>query len=221
MVYLHSSQCAGVQNSNAFQAIQYNFSIGSPELRATVAELLKRHFSPAHFIDKQNVVCSNGLNGLINSLIYILTDENESVLMPTPAYGMLVDVVQKRNGVKCFFSDVEDIDQFSACAIDDILNSFSTTIQQAERQRTPVKVILMCNPHNPVGKCYDAEVLKAIHQFCRAQGLHLVVDEIYALSAFGETFRSALSLNEFPTDNLHVLYGISKVFLINPQNTPC
>ncbi|PLB49978.1 PLP-dependent transferase [Aspergillus steynii IBT 23096] len=135
--------------------------------------------------------------------------------MPTPAYGMLVDVVQKRNGVKCVFSDVEDIDQFSASAIDDILAAFSITIQEAERQGASVKVILMCNPHNPVGKCYDAEVLRAILRFCCERGLHLVVDEIYALSAFGETWSSALSLDEMPTDNLHVLYGISKDWGLN------
>ncbi|KAH8435151.1 pyridoxal phosphate-dependent aminotransferase [Aspergillus melleus] len=123
---------------------------------------------------------------------------------------MLADVSQKRNGVKCVFADVEHIDQFSASAIDDLLATVSSTIEEAQAQGNPVKVIMMCNPHNPVGRCYDAEVMGAIRQFCHQRGLHLVVDEIYALSAFGETFYSALSLEEMPTDNVHVLYGISK-----------
>ncbi|KAI9039813.1 pyridoxal phosphate-dependent aminotransferase [Aspergillus affinis] len=196
-------------------ANHYNFSTGSPELRTTVADLINRHFSPSKLVDQRNVICSNGLNGLINSLIYTLLDENETVLMPTPAYGMLADVSQKRNEVKCVFADVEDIDQFSASAIDDLLATFSSSIDEAQAQGNPVRVIMMCNPHNPVGRCYDTDVMRAILRFCHQRGLHLVVDEIYALSAFGESFKSALSLDEMPTDNVHVLYGISKDFGFN------
>ena len=41
---------------------------------------------------------------------------------------------------------------------------------------------MLCNPHNPVGQCYSAEVIWKIAAFCHRCGLHLVSDEVYALS---------------------------------------
>lgn len=57
-------------------------------------------------------------------------------------------------------------------------------------------------------------------QFCRKYNLHLVSDEIYALSVFNSTappvpFTSVLSIDSaglIDPEYLHVFYGMSKVF---------
>ncbi|KAF9886580.1 hypothetical protein FE257_011352 [Aspergillus nanangensis] len=190
--------------------IRYNYSSGSPELRATMADLANRHFSPSTTIQPENVIATNGLTGLVNSLIYTLLDKNETVLMPTPAYNLLVTAAQKRNDIKCVFADTEDIDQFSASAVGQYLTAFSVAMERAYQNGTPVKAILMCNPHNPLGKCYDREVLRAVVEFCHERQIHLIADEIYGLSALDGSFSSTLSLKRMPTENLHVIYGISK-----------
>lgn len=194
-------------------AIQYNFSIGSPELRQTAADLFNRHFKPSHTVHRENIVCTNGITGLVNSLVYTLLDENEALIMPLPAYNLLVTAAGKRNHIHCLFSDVEDIDQFSESSTDQVIAAFAATIAQAEQQGTPAKAILLCNPHNPLGKSYDREVLKSVLKFCQQQNIHLIVDEIYALSAFPGSFCSALSIEGISLQNLHVMYGVSKVRL--------
>ncbi|KAJ5604114.1 PLP-dependent transferase [Penicillium hordei] len=191
-------------------AIMYNHTSGSPALRATVADLINRHFTPSKEVQPQNVIAANGLTGLINSLAYTLLEDNESILMPTPAYNLLVTATEKRNDIHCVFADTEDIDQFCSTDIDDYLAAFSAAIDQASDRGNPVKAILLCNPHNPLGRCYERKVLKAVLEFCHRGRLHLIVDEIYALSALDGSFCSALSLEALPTDNVHVLYGISK-----------
>lgn len=72
------------------------------------------------------------------------------------------------------------------------------------------------------GRCYTPESLKALFALCGKHKIHLISDEIYALSVCdsGEPgavpFISVLSL---PKDGLidetyvHVLYGLSKVSL--------
>lgn len=100
-------------------------------------------------------------------------------------------------------------------------------LEQALMQSTvSVKAVILCNPHNPLGRCYGREMVILYAQFCQKHQLHLIVDEIYALSVFPsrdvphpERFASALSVNfeEAGVDSscIHVVYGMSKDFNAN------
>lgn len=78
---------------------------------------------------------------------------------------------------------------------------------------------MLCHPHNPLGQCYPRETLIAIMQLCNKYKIHLIADEIYAMSIYNipdanaVQFESILSLD---TDRyidhkyLHHLYGMSK-----------
>ena len=57
--------------------------------------------------------------------------------------------------------------------------------KETEPQR--IKVLLLCNPHNPVGQCYPVDVIQKIGAFCHKRGLHLVSDEVYALSVLEDS----------------------------------
>ena len=69
----------------------------------------------------------------------------------------------------------------------------------------------------PVGRCYSRETLVGLMRLCASKGIHLISDEIYALSVFrrddgpSEEFVSALSID--PTGiidpaQVQVLYGM-------------
>lgn len=82
-----------------------------------------------------------------------------------------------------------------------------------------VKAVLVCNPHNPLGQCYEKHVLQALFNFCGKHNLHFISDELYALSVHelkGNSdarpeFCSALSLRG-ASNQVHVVYGLSKDF---------
>lgn len=100
-------------------------------------------------------------------------------------------------------------------------------------EKSRIKAVLLCNPHNPLGRCYPKKVLLEVMEFCQEHGLHLIVDEIYALldlnvggdeggdgDGQGE-FVSALSLTEplvrsgavkVDPSRVHVVWSASKVF---------
>jgi 1-aminocyclopropane-1-carboxylate synthase len=72
---------------------------------------------------------------------------------------------------------------------------------------------------NIVGRCYPIRTLKSILHFCATHSLHLISDEIYALSTFSAPdavpFTSVLSLDTssvIDPDLVHVTYGLSKDF---------
>jgi aspartate/methionine/tyrosine aminotransferase len=83
-----------------------------------------------------------------------------------------------------------------------------------------IRALVVTNPHNPTGRCYTPDVLADIATFCQDADIHLVVDEVYALSQTQEyasgtpAFMSALSL-DLPSmgvdpARVHVLWGTSK-----------
>jgi len=102
-----------------------------------------------------------------------------------------------------------------------------------------VRALLVTNPHNPLGQCYPRPVLEALLKFASSHKLHIIFDEIYALSVFdhvlesrtpSNSMRSSLSRVKQPfmsvlaLDNLdelidpaftHVIYGLSKDFCLN------
>jgi hypothetical protein len=95
----------------------------------------------------------------------------------------------------------------------------------AEKSR--IKAVLLCNPHNPLSRCYPKESLLEVMEFCQEHGLHLIVDEIYALTDLNITpakappFVSALSLTEplvpegavkVDPSRIHVVWSASKLF---------
>ncbi|KAL5358302.1 pyridoxal phosphate-dependent transferase [Aspergillus floccosus] len=184
---------------------------GSEALRESMANFMNRHFDPSYKILQKHIVAMNSAATLINMLMYTLLDEGEGVMMPTPGYTFLQNAAETRNFVRSVFANTESLeDQFISRCASGFVAALESSVATAETQGVRVKAVLLCNPHNPVGKCYEPGVLRAIMEFCSRKNLHLVIDEIYALSAFGAPFNSALSIDHLGCENLHVVYGVSK-----------
>lgn len=93
--------------------------------------------------------------------------------------------------------------------------------------RSRIKAVVLCNPHNPVARCYTKQALIECMEFCQERGLHLISDEIYALTNLQDAphnapvFRSSLSLAEplvpegavkVDPSRVHVVWSASKLF---------
>jgi aspartate/methionine/tyrosine aminotransferase len=78
--------------------------------------------------------------------------------------------------------------------------------------------------HAATGACFSEEALSALVDLVVRYNIHLVSDEVYALSVFRDisgrpNFTSVLSLNlekKGAIELVHVLYGFSKVELPAP-----
>lgn len=77
-----------------------------------------------------------------------------------------------------------------------------------------------------IGQCYSKDTLYETVRFCNKYDIHLMSDEIYALSVYNTDnshpgFTSALSISLTGADRslVHVLYGFSKVCFIFRNNT--
>lgn len=99
----------------------------------------------------------------------------------------------------------------------DTVSIYESALVAAQSAGKAIKAILICNPHNPLGRAYSASTLGALLDLASRFNVHLISDEIYALSTFPvtgreiEKFTSVLSLETERLDLVHVLYGMSKV----------
>jgi gliotoxin/aspirochlorine biosynthesis aminotransferase len=93
--------------------------------------------------------------------------------------------------------------------------------------RSRIKAVVLCNPHNPLSRCYPKKAIVECMEFCQEHGLHLISDELFALmpleiaSEGAPPFTSALSLTEplvpegavkVDPSRVHVIWSASKLF---------
>lgn len=98
-----------------------------------------------------------------------------------------------------------------------------------------IKAVLLTNPSNPLGKCYPRHVLIECLEFCQERGLHLVSDELYALTDLGglekgEEVISVLSMTDpflpqgaikVDPNRVHLVWSASKLFGVSGLRVVC
>ena len=99
-----------------------------------------------------------------------LTNENDSVMIFEPLYGPIAKTIKgnKRNLV---ISDLVRRDSCYEIDFDDMENKI---------RENDVKMLILCNPHNPVGRVWTKEELLKIGKICLKNQIIIVSDEIHA-----------------------------------------
>lgn len=139
---------------------------------------------------------------------------NHGILIPRPSYQAFPADFGAKADLNCVLISFGTVDQFPIFAV----ANYETTLLEARDKGICIRALLLCNPHNPLGRCYPLETIKAFMQFCNKYDLHLFADEVYALSVFDSSLTPFISVLSFDSSSdispeyLHVVYGMSKDF---------
>lgn len=211
-----------------FQATPNMFSYdqgawGSSRLRNALAKHITRHFHPVEEMNPDNLLVANGCMSLCEMLGFSIFSPGDGILLSRPSYQAFESDFGTRAGVKCVYAAFNGEDQFSP---EGAVRGYENALLEAQAAGTTIRALLICHPHNPLGQCYPREALIAIMKFCEKHAIHLISDEIYALSTYDlgtsepstsqsiVPFRSILTIPDatahIHSDRLHVLYGMSK-----------
>lgn len=201
--------------------LSYNDTQQSPELPAAAASFLNHFFHPRVPLAPNNILAGNGLTSLLDTLFFNLADEGNVILVPTPSYGMFFHDLTTRNGLHVCPVPCDDITKARfrqhvrpGRPPPELFKRLSEAADAQRKLGREVKAVLIANPENPLACCYSQGMLRWIVKWCEQEGLHLVVDEVYALSG-GDIFNSVLTLELGEMrENVHVLYGMAKVSLV-------
>ncbi|KZT54836.1 PLP-dependent transferase [Calocera cornea HHB12733] len=196
---------------------------GSMRLSKALARMFNAYFEPVTPVKPEHMLAGAGCSAVLDMLAFHLGDPGDGVLIPVPYYVGFNSDFAARSGMKPVPVAVDESDPFGVHT----LKTFEETLRVAEAAGTPIRAVMLCNPHNPLGRCYPRETILAYARFCEEHDLHLISDEIYAFSVFPTEddehpapFVSALSIDfekEAGCDpaRVHVVYGMSKDFNAN------
>ncbi len=132
----------------------------------------------------------------ISKLIEILTDENDGVLILTPAYNAFFEVIEN-NKRKLITSS--------------LTKNYSINFEDLENKAQKSKLILLCNPHNPVGTVFSEEELLRIIDIAQKYDLWIISDDIHMDITYETKTTPILKLKSY-TDRIIIVSSISKSF---------
>ncbi|GIK07526.1 hypothetical protein Aspvir_003192 [Aspergillus viridinutans] len=190
---------------------------GDPSMVDGLASFLNEHFDPHEPVQTAHIATAPGAASCLDALLYTICDPGDAVLVPAPYWNGFDFQFRVRASVTPL---PVNCSSFARTFSLDLLVALEEAIENAT---SPVKALVLTNPHNPFAQCYPREVIEACLQFCERHDLHLISDEVYALSIFDSAdskglppFVSALSLNPVALDcaphRVHVIWSISKDF---------
>ena len=122
------------------------------------------------------ILYTSGVVPALSAVIKALTVPGDGVLVQTPVYN-------------CFFSSIRN----NGCEVvtNPLLyenNSYHIDFADLERKASDpkVKLLLLCNPHNPVGRVWTREELIRIGEICIRHDVRVIADEIHCELVYQE-----------------------------------
>ena len=152
---------------------------------------------------KSQFIFSTGVIPIISSCVRKLTTPAENVLIMTPVYNIFFNCI-RNNG--------RNIVQFP---LDYDGKEYSIDMARlAEKLADPqTTLMLLCNPHNPVGKIWDKDTLAKIGELAYDNGVTVVSDEIHCdITDPGRSYVPFASVSEKCRDNCVVCISPTKAF---------
>jgi len=120
-------------------------------------------------VEKEWLTYSPGVVAGINLLILALTQPGEKVIIQPPVYYPFYFCIQN-NGRQISENPLKLIDGRYNMDFDDL----------AKRADERTRMMILCNPHNPIGRVWEREDLLKVGEFCFQNEIILISDEIHS-----------------------------------------
>lgn len=145
---------------------------GYTETKADYFETLREWFEKRFgwYIESSWLVKTPGVVFAISAAVRALTDEGDSVLIQRPVYYPFSSSITD-NGRNLVNNPLRYSDGKYSIDLDD----FERKVREEN-----VKLFILCNPHNPVGRVWSREELIGMGDICLRYGVKVVADEIHA-----------------------------------------
>ena len=145
----------------------YGYSVTPKELFSSVAGFFKRRHGVD--IDTEWMGWSNGAIAGVAAAIRAFSKEGDGVVVCSPVYNMFHSSIRSNGRVIVESNLVYDGKEFSIDWKD-----------LEEKLSDPKnRVMIICNPHNPVGKIWTREELARIAELCYLNRVKIISDEVH------------------------------------------
>ncbi|PTM10332.1 MAG: hypothetical protein DA407_04015 [Bacteroidetes bacterium] len=134
-------------------------------------------------LNKNHIIYSPSITTTISVLVENFTSEGNGIIIQPPVFMEFRDVI--RNTKRRIIKNPLKL----------ISNQYLIDFQDLEEKAklTNNKILIICNPHNPVGRVWTNQELKQIVRICKEYDVLLISDEIHKdIIVFDNQFTSAI-----------------------------
>ena len=154
-------------------------------------------------VKKEWMIYTNGVVPAISFISQNFVNEDENILIQTPVYPPF-KLIPEANNRKVFINPLINNNGYYTVDYED----FEKKIIENN-----IKIFILCNPHNPVGRVWKKEELEKMGDICLKYNVLIISDEIHSDLIFKEhKHTSFLTLDKKYWDNLFVCTAPSKTF---------
>ncbi|MDP2078839.1 MAG: pyridoxal phosphate-dependent aminotransferase [Sulfuricurvum sp.] len=139
----------------------------------------------------------------IGCAIRAFSDEGDEVIVQSPVYPPFYDMVRSNNRKLLLNALVQDNQ-----------GEYRFDLEDLKAKITPkTKLLLLCSPHNPVGRVWTRDELIALGELCVQNGIIIISDEVHCDIVFSESTHIPLaSISQKLGENAVTLIGPGKTF---------
>lgn len=152
---------------------------------------------------KEELIFSTGVVPTISSCVRKLTTAGENVLLMPPVYNIFYNSI-KNNG-----RNVQE------CPLEYSDGSYSINWERLKSclEDPQTSLMLLCNPHNPIGKIWDKETLARIGELAYDNGVVVLSDEIHCdITDPGRSYNPFISVSDKCAENSVICISPTKTF---------
>ena len=142
----------------------YGYSVTPKELFASVADYFKRRHGAT--LSPSDMLYSNGAIAGVAACVRALSREGDKVLVQAPVYNNFYSVIEKCRRISVSSDLLFDGEKYSI-DFDDL---------EAKLSDESVRLMIVCNPHNPVGRIWTPGELARIAELAAKHGVKVISD---------------------------------------------
>lgn len=152
--------------------------------------------------DPDTLLITPGVVPSLFACVQAFTQPGDGVIIQTPVYPPFAHAVQ-RNQRRLLLSPLQQVD-----------GRWQMDWDSLERQASQARLLLLCSPHNPVGRVWTIEELQRLLALAQRHDLLIISDEIHADLVFHPHRQTVLATLPDAGDRVITAMAPSKTFNI-------
>ncbi len=145
----------------------FGYPIHSSASTRAVIKWVNTHYKWT--IKEENILFTSGIIPTISQIIQAFTTEEDEIIIQTPVYPPFFQLVTNNN--RQLIKNPLQLEN----------GKYSMDIEHLKSIITPrTKMLILCNPHNPVGRVWTKAELEELADVCSKHNLLIASDEIHA-----------------------------------------
>ena len=144
----------------------YGYSFRRPEYYQSIIDWMA--FRHSWKIQKDWICFSPGVVPALNLCTMAFTRPGEKIIVQPPVYFPFFSATES-NGRQLVYNQLKETNGIWSMDLDSLIESIDDS----------TKMIMLCNPHNPVGRAWTSAELNSLAEICLANNIIILSDEIH------------------------------------------